>query len=97
MSMTLKQFITISLRVIKRDGFDGFLPTACFPRRPEICELHGLPSGIDLKTAVLKWAEKIAVDGEEFFVAFKSGPLQFTVIRRHGEYEEAEFVQVRDT
>jgi hypothetical protein len=94
--MTVNDFAAITRRVIERDGLDGFLPTACYPDRREIRALEGLPDDVEPKQAVLKWAAKSAVDGEEFLVAFRSGQSEFTVIRQHGKKRETAKFKVED-
>ncbi len=87
--MTVEEFAAITRRVIDRNGFDEFLPTACYPERRVIRALEDLPGDIDPEPAVLKWARKEAKAGEEFLIAFKSAPAQFTIIRQHGQNRES--------
>ena len=94
--MTIKQFAAMTQRVIASDGFDRFLPTACYPARREVAALEGLPPDIEPEPAVLKWAAKNAKRGELHLVAFKSGPLQFTVVRVEGADRESAVFVVTD-
>lgn len=87
--MTIDEYAAITKRVIARDGFEDFLPTACYPRKREIRALTGLRTDGDIETAVLKWTEEHASEGEEFLVAFKSGAAEFTVIRQNGRQRES--------
>jgi hypothetical protein len=79
--MTTDEFAIITQRVIARDGFDEFQPTACYPARREVKVLAGFPPHVDPEAPVLEWAAKSAILEEEFLVAFKSGLNQFTIIR----------------
>jgi hypothetical protein len=94
--MNIEQFAAITQRVIASDGFDEFLPTACYPARREVAALEGLPPGIEAEPAVLKWAAKKAKHGELHLVAFKSGPSQFTVVRAEGAKHESAVFEVAD-
>jgi hypothetical protein len=87
--MTVEEFAAITQRVITQDGFEDFLPTACNPGRRDVRTLRGLPPDIEAEPAVLKWAVKHAQDGEEFLVAFKSGPSEFSVVRQEGKRRES--------
>ena len=82
--MTIKQFAAMTQNVIAENGFDDFLPTACYPKRQEVAALQGLPKDVEVEPAVLAWAAKRAKRGELHLVAFKSGPAEFTVIRIQG-------------
>jgi hypothetical protein len=72
--MTIEMFAEITLSIIARDGFDGFLPTACNPARRHVAVLQGVPAGVDVERAALDWASRKAEADEEYLVAFKSGP-----------------------
>ena len=91
-SAPLASFAAITRRVIARDGFEGYLPTALFPARKHVVVLEGVPEGEPLETVALAWALSNAAGGEEFLVAFKVSPTHFKVIRRVGlEYESELF------
>jgi hypothetical protein len=77
--MTIDEFATITQHVIAQDGFDEFMPTACYPERPEIRALTGLPDDVEPAPAVLKWALGHAKRNEEVLIAFKSGRSEFTI------------------
>ena len=80
--------------VIAANGFDDFLPTACYPEQGEIAALQGLPADVEVEPAVLKWAAKKAKRGELHLVAFKSGPSEFTVVRVEGSHRESSVFEV---
>lgn len=82
--MTVEEFAAIRQNVIAEDGFDEFLPTACYPWRDEIVALQGPPPDVEPEPAVLGWAAKRAKPNELHLVAFKTGPAEFTVIRIRG-------------
>jgi hypothetical protein len=90
--MTTKEFAVITRRVIAKEGFEEFQPTACYPERREVKSLAGLPADIDPEEAVLDWAFQGAVNDEEFLVAFKISDDRFRVVRwfdtafQHADY-----------
>jgi len=92
--MTLDDFAETTQHIISNEGFDEYLPTACYPVRREIKVLTGLPSDIDIELAVLEWASKSAAKEEEYLVAFKIDANHFKVIRRIGPYSEDEIFAV---
>ena len=93
--MTLDEFATITQRVIARDGFDGFQPTACIPSRRELTVLAGVPPNVDIEAAATSWAVKKAGTGEEVLVAFPISSTQFKIVRiaGHGREEGAYVVE----
>ncbi len=89
---TVDEFASITKKIIERDGFDDYLPTALYPNRKDVVVLEGVPKGSDLEPIVMKWAIKGAIVAEEFLVAFKVAPPKFKVIRRYsGGQEEKVF------
>jgi hypothetical protein len=88
--MTLDEFAIITRRVITDDGFEEYLPTACYPVRRHVKTLVGLPQDIKPDQPVLEWAAEGAQGGEEFLVAFKVDESHFKIIRRVGSYSEDE-------
>ena len=87
--MTIEAFADMTRRVIARDGFDGFLPTACYPGRRVVAVLEGVPVGVDVEQAALRWASRKAEAGEEYLVAFRVSSDQFKVVRHaDGQSEE---------
>jgi hypothetical protein len=94
--MTISEFAALTKRVIARDGFDGYLPTAIYPGRRHVAALEDAPEGAELEAAVLRWATERAEGGEEFLVAFASGPSRFKVIRVHEGDRAAQEFDVAD-
>ena len=92
--MTIEQFAALTQNVIAANGFDDFLPTACYPGRREVTALEGLPPDVEVGPAVLKWAAKRAKRGELHLVAFKSSPSEFTVVRVRGSKRESAVFKV---
>jgi hypothetical protein len=89
---TVDEFAGITKKVIERDGFENYLPTALYPSRRHIVVLEDVPEDADLEPIALEWAATGAIAGEEFLVAFKVGSTTFKVIRRFaGGQEEAVF------
>jgi hypothetical protein len=86
--MTPANFAEITRNVIRKQGFEDFQPTACFPERREVRVLADVPSDVDVRIAVVEWARGIAGPSEEFLVAFKSSVQEFTVVRFEGSSEE---------
>lgn len=92
--MTIDEFAAMTRRVIAADGFNGFLPTACYPDRQELAALQGLTAGADPEPAVLAWAANKAGRGEPYLVAFRTGPAEFTVVRVAGGVRESAVYRV---
>jgi hypothetical protein len=92
--MTLDEFSETTQYIISKEGFDYYLPTACYPARREIKVLTGLPSHVDPEKPVLDWAAKSAEINEEFLVAFKIDGDRFKIIRRVGPFSEDEIYTV---
>ena len=44
--MTIDEFAAVTVRVIQRDGVDGYLPTACYPATRRMVVLEGYPEPI---------------------------------------------------
>jgi hypothetical protein len=87
--MTVEDFAAMTQNVIASDGFDDFLPTACYPERREFTVFEGLPPDVEVEPAVLEWAAKRAKRGELYLVAFKSGPSRFTVVQVQASKRES--------
>jgi hypothetical protein len=93
--LTLDEFATITQRVIARDGFGAFQPTAYYPMRCHIAVLAGVPANVDVRAVTTAWAEKGAAPDEEVLIAFRSAPSRFTIARisggaaEEGSYEVA--------
>jgi hypothetical protein len=92
--MTLDEFADMTQTVIAKDGLAGFQPTGCWPARRQIRVLAGVPDGVDVEAASLKWALGLCQDGEEVLIAFASGPAAFTVIRQVGTEREVRIYEV---
>jgi len=86
---TVDEFARITKRVIARDGFEDYLPTALYPVRNTVVVLEGVPEGSDLESIAVRWAAEGAVGDEEFLVAFKIDAATFKVIRRYAAGQEA--------
>jgi hypothetical protein len=93
--MTIQEFADITNRVIARDGFGNYLPTAIFPERHHVAVLEGAPIDIDIELASCKWAKERAHGSEEYLVAFKIDRNHYKIIHRiHELFEEAVFEAV---
>jgi len=88
--MKIDEFALITRNVIASNGFDDFVPVACYPERSEIRALTDLPEDIDLETGILNWAAHHATKGEEYLVAYKSGASEFTIIKQKGNKRKSE-------
>lgn len=86
--MTAEEFALITQRIIEKEGFSDFQPTACYPTRREVKTLAGLPDDIDPENPVIGWAAESADSEEEFLVAFKISNTVFRVIRYRGQIIE---------
>jgi hypothetical protein len=92
--MRLEDFAETTQRVIRKDGFDGFLPTLCLPERDHIAVLEGVPEEKQphIRSISLAWARDKATDQEEFLLAFREDDASFRVIRSYrGEISERVF------
>ena len=91
--MRLEDFAEITQRVIRKDGFDGFLPTLCLPEQKHITVLEGVPDEKqpEIRSISLEWARRKAGE-QEFLVAFREDGVSFRVIRSfRGELDERVF------
>src|SRR6188768_825376 len=82
-------FAEITQAVIRDEGFQEFLPTACFPTRRLMRSLAGVPAHVDVEEATTTWAARHAQPGESYMVAFKSSASTFKIIRIGGATREA--------
>ena len=82
--MTPDQFARMTQRVIARGGFEGYLPTACYPLRRELVVLEGAPQAVTVESELVAWAARRVEEGEEFLVAFKCDDSHFKVVRVAG-------------
>jgi hypothetical protein len=80
--MEMDEFAELTRRVIERDGFEHYLPTACYPARAHFAVLTGVLRDDDIEEVSFEWATDAANDDEEFLVAFKVDADHFKVIRR---------------
>lgn len=87
--MTIGEFAAMTRRIIANDGFEGFLPTFCYPAQRHISVLEGYPDEIVPEAIVLERAAHGAEE-EEFLVAFKIDAGHFRIIRCAGDSQERE-------
>jgi len=86
--MTVDDFAKVTQKVIARDSFDGFLPTACFSQRNHLAVLEGVPADADIQSVTVKWAISKAIPGEEILIAFKIDSSHFKIMRLLGDHSE---------
>src|SRR5579859_4291882 len=88
--MTLDDFATITPRVIQRDGFNGYLPTVCFPARDHIIVLEGVPEEKEpqIRDIALAWARDEAQGEEEYLLAYKEDSDHFRIVRKSSDQHE---------
>jgi len=79
--MTVQQFAAITFRIIAKDGFEDYIPTALFPERNHIEALEGKPADVDVEGVSRKWAQDRPQGTEEYLVAFKIDQTHFKVVR----------------
>jgi len=81
--MTIEDFAEITQRVIRKDGFDGFMPTLCLPERKHITVLEGVPDEkqSEMRSISLALARRRADAQEEFLLAFREDDVSFRIIR----------------
>ena len=88
-------FAAITQNVILNQGFDEFLPVACFPERREIRALADIPENENVESVAIEWGRSIAKPEEEFLIAFKYSPTEFKIVRVAGSDLEHEVFLVQ--
>jgi hypothetical protein len=81
LTVDMDAFATMTRRVIESDGFDAYLPTACYPERRVLRVLEGVPETDGLEAIALEWAVSQLEGDEELLVAFKVDAGHFKVVR----------------
>jgi hypothetical protein len=76
--MIIDDVVRVTRRIIERNGFDYFLPTACYPREALVTVLEGYPDDIVPSDVVHEWASSRAKDAP-YLVAFKVDARHFQV------------------
>lgn len=92
--MTIDDFAVMTKRIIAKEGFEGYLPTLCFPARRHLMVLEGIPEQkqSDTRRIAFEWALDAGQADEEFLLAFKEDADHFRIIRRNtGQYEDKLF------
>jgi hypothetical protein len=89
-------FAGMTRRVIASDGFDAYLPTACYPERRELRVLEDVPFTEQLGAIALEWALSHQEDDEEVLVAFKLDGAHFKIIRRAEGHAEERIYSISD-
>lgn len=92
--MKLDEFAGITQKIISEQGFDDFIPIACFPERRELRALADIELGEETEATVVEWAKSLTESVEELLVAFKFSVSQFKVIRIRGPEEESAIYEV---
>lgn len=85
---TVDEFANMTMKIILKDGFDDYLPTAIYPSRRHLVVLEGAPENESIEHIAFKWASEGAIDDEEFLVAFKLAPTKFKIIRQYSGCKE---------
>ena len=91
--MTLDEFAAVTRRVIARQGFADFQPTAVYPERDHIRGGAGFPASVP-ESHIFRWAAEERRDGEEMLLAFKVDDSHFKVVRQIATYSEDEIYPV---
>ncbi|MEO6599950.1 MAG: hypothetical protein ABIQ16_08780 [Polyangiaceae bacterium] len=95
--MEMDAFAGMTRRVIASDGFDHFLPTACYPERSVLRVLEDAPDTDELEAIALEWALSRLEGDEEVLIAFKVDACHFKVVRRAaGLAEESVYSIIED-
>jgi hypothetical protein len=89
-------FAGMTRRVIASDGFDAYLPTACYPERRVLRVLEDAPDTKELETIALEWALSRQEGDEEVLVAFKVDASHFKVVRRAEGLAEERVYSIAD-
>ena len=87
-TVEMDAFAAMTRRVIASDGFDRYLPTACYPERRVLRVLEDAPDTEQLEVIALEWALSWLEGAEEVLVAFKVDAAHFKVIRRAADLSE---------
>jgi hypothetical protein len=82
--VSIEDFAEITRRVIRKNGFDDFMPTLCLPEQKHITVLEGVPEGkrSEMRTISLELAQRRADRKEEFLLAFREDDSSFRIVRR---------------
>ena len=84
MTQVIDDFVSITRRIISRDGFDAYLPTLLLPATKEVLVLEGAPNDASLPVTARRWAERRAGPEVDFVLAYKSDEWHFAVVARVG-------------
>ena len=87
--MTLDEFAAVTRRVIAREGFADFQPTAVYPERNQLRGGAGFPPTVP-EAHIFRWAAEGRRNGEEMLVAFKVDDSHFKIVRQIATYSEDE-------
>lgn len=79
---SIESFVSITRRVIARDGFDGYLPTLMLPATQEVLVLEGAPQDATTAAITRRWAEGRAGEGADFVLSYKVDKQRFAVLAR---------------
>jgi hypothetical protein len=85
--MSLDEFAAVTRRVIAREGFEEFQPTAVYTERDYIKGGADFPSDVP-EAHILQWATEDRRNGEEMLVAFKIDDTRFKIVRHVGSFSE---------
>lgn len=89
----IEGFAEITRGVIASEGFEQFNPTLIVPARRILRALDGIPEGVDVEQAAMKWAEGAVESGDEYVLAYKLNARQFRIVhcnagtRTHADFD----------
>src|SRR5262245_40382618 len=83
--LDIQAFAAITRRVIAKNGFAAYMPTLCLPTRERIVVLEGIPKKESgrMREIATSWAERMATQNEDYFLAYKEDSRRFRVVHRH--------------
>ena len=78
----LEQFVQLTQRIIREDGFANYLPTLLLPATRAIRVLDNTEDADGQTLGITDWLSEQVEPGEDFLVAFKVDDANFMVLGR---------------
>ncbi|MBC7670636.1 MAG: hypothetical protein H7236_19730 [Gemmatimonadaceae bacterium] len=81
MSITLGQFVAITLRILAADGIDTYQPTIAVLATRDISVISDLPAQVDPRVALMDTIRRRDLTKADIAFGVRSGPAEVTVGR----------------